>query len=100
LQGPLLEAVLQAAGLAPNAKALLAMRAVDGYNVMVSLADASSHRMIVATRMDGQPLPLGGLGPLWLVYDADNLPAFRDKPLKERFGSSPWGLYHIDVRAM
>jgi hypothetical protein len=99
LQGPLVETVLQAAGVSPDAKVLLGMRAVDGYNVMVSLADARNYRMIVATRIDGQPLPLGGLGPLWVVYDADNLPAFKDKPLKERFGLSPWGMYHIDVRA-
>ena len=100
LQGPLVETVLQAAGVSPDAKVLLGMRAVDGYNVMVSLADARNYRMIVATRIDGQPLPLGGLGPLWVVYDADNLPAFKDKPLKERFGLSPWGMYHIDVRPM
>ena len=57
-----------------------------------------NYRMIVATRSDGQPLPRGGLGPQWAVYEADILPAFKDKPLKERFGLCPWGLYHIDVR--
>jgi hypothetical protein len=98
LQGPLLDTVLKAAGVAPDAKVLLGMRAIDGYNVMVSLADARSYRMVVATRIDGKPLPLGGLGPLWVTYDADNLPAFKDKPLKERFGLSPWGMYHIEVR--
>ena len=98
IQGPLLETVLQAAGVARDAKVLLGMRAIDGYNVMVSLADARSYRMVVATRMDGKSLPLGGLGPLWATYDADNLPAFKDKPLKERFGLSPWGMYHIEVR--
>lgn len=49
--------------------------------------------MIVATEMDGQPLALGGLGPQWAVYEADTLPAFKDKPLKERFALCPWGLY-------
>jgi hypothetical protein len=78
---------------------MLGLRAVDGYNVALSLADARSYRMIVATRIDGHPLPLGGLGPQWAVYDADRLPAFKDKPLKERFGLCPWGLYHIDVKA-
>ena len=64
----------------------------------LTLADVRNYRMIVATRIDGQPLPLGGLGPQWAVYEADTLPAFKDKPLKERFGLCPWGLYHIDVR--
>jgi hypothetical protein len=99
LQGPLLDTVLQAAGIAPGASVMLGLRAVDGYNVLVSLADARSYRMIVATRIDGQPLALGGLGPQWAVYEADTLAAFKDKPLKERFGLCPWGLYHIDVKA-
>lgn len=100
MQGPLLETLLQAAGVPPTANVMLGMRAVDGYNVMVSLADARTYKMVVATKMDGQPMALGGLGPLWVTYDADNLPAFKDKPLKERFGLSPWGMYHIDVRPM
>jgi len=67
LQGPLLETVLQAAGVAPGASVMLGLRAVDGYNVAVSLADARRYRMIVATRLDGRTLPLGGLGPQWAV---------------------------------
>jgi hypothetical protein len=100
LKGPLLETVLQAAGIAPGAAVTLGLRAVDGYNVVVSLADARGYRMMVATHLDGAPLALGGLGPQWAVYDADRLPAFKDKPLKERFGLCPWGLYHIDVKAL
>jgi hypothetical protein len=99
LSGPLLISVLEAAGVAPGANPMLALRALDGYTIGLSLADARSHRMIVATTLDGQPLALGGLGPLWAVYDADRLPAFKDKPLKERFALCPWGLYYIDVRA-
>jgi len=53
--------------------------------------------MILATHMDGKPMGLGGLGPQWAVYDADRLAAFKDKPLKERFGLCPWGVYYIDV---
>jgi hypothetical protein len=98
LQGPLLETVLEAAGVPPNAKVMLGLRAVDGYNVMVSAADARAYGMIVATQIDGHPLALGGLGPQWAVYDADRLPAFKDKPVKERFALCPWGLYHIDVK--
>ncbi len=99
LKGPLLETVLRTAGAPAGASTMLGLRAVDGYNVAVSLADARSYRMIVATHIDGLPLSLGGLGPQWAVYEADKLPAFKDKPLKERFGLCPWGLYHIDVEA-
>jgi hypothetical protein len=99
LQGPLLTTVLEAAGVARGSAAQLQMRAVDGYNVPISLADAAAYRMVVAIRIDGQPLALGGLGPQWALYEADTVAAFKDKPLKERFALCPWGLYHIDVKA-
>ena len=99
LSGPLLGAVVEAAGVAPGASVMLGLRAIDGYIVAVSLADAKRYRMIVATSLDGVPLSLGGLGPLWAVCDADRLADFKDKPLKERFGLCPWGLYAIDVKA-
>lgn len=98
LKGPLLTTVLAAAGVAAGSPVKLVLRAVDGYNVTLSMADAQAWRMIVATHIDGQPMALGGLGPQWAVYDADVLPAFKDKPVKERFGQCPWGLYHIDVQ--
>jgi hypothetical protein len=43
-------------------------------------------------------MPLGGLGPLWAVYDADRVPEMAAKPVNERFAVCPWGLYHIDVQ--
>lgn len=98
LAGPLLSTVAEAAGVAAAANVTLALRALDGYTVMVSLADARRYRMLVATHLDGAPMGIGGLGPQWAVYDADRLPDFKDKPLKERFGLCPWGLYHIDVK--
>jgi hypothetical protein len=100
LSGPLLSAVVESAGLAPNASGTLALRGIDGYTVGVSLADARDWRMIVATHVDGRPMGLGGLGPLWAVYDADRLPAFKDRPLNERFALCPWGLYAVEVRVV
>ena len=102
LSGPLITTVLKAAGVDTDintGSALqLGLRAVDGYNIWLSLADVRSYRMLVATHIDGQPLAIGGLGPQWAVYDADRLPQFKEKPLKERFSLCPWGLYHIDVK--
>ena len=99
LSGPLLASVLGAGGVAAGAAVTLTLRAIDGYAVSVSLADAGRCRMIVATAIDGRPMSLGGLGPLWAVYDADRIPEFADKPLKQRFALSPWGLYYIEVKA-
>lgn len=96
LAGPLLATVLQACG-ATGSK--LAMRAIDGYAPVISLADAQRYRFIVATQLDGRPMPLGGLGPLWALYDADRFPDMAAKPVDQRFAQCPWGLYHIDVQA-
>lgn len=100
LSGPLLTTVLASAGVNLNANLLIGLRAVDGYNVAIKLDDVKTYQMLVATHLDGQPMGLGGLGPQWAVYDADRLPAFKDKPLKDRFALCPWGLYYIDVAAL
>ena len=97
LTGPTLINVLSAAGVKPDPSLRLGIRAVDGYNVMISVADVMAYRMIMATHIDGVPMALGSLGPQWAVYDADRLAAFKDKPLKDRFGLCPWGAYYIDV---
>ena len=97
LSGPLLAAVLEAAGADTTKNVQLGLRALDGYNVQISFTEANANRMLVATHLDGQPMALGGLGPQWAVWDADRLPSLKNKPLKERFGPCPWGLYLIDV---
>lgn len=98
LSGPPLVDVLRAAGVRGTG-GRLAMRAVDGYAPTILLADAAKYRFIVATHLDGQTMALGGLGPLWAVYDADRFPDMAAKPVDQRFALCPWGLYHIDVQA-
>lgn len=97
LRGPLLLDVIKAAGAALNDNGKLVLRAVDGYAATIAVAQARAQRWIVATHMDGAPMALGGLGPLWAIYDADKVPAMAVKPLAERFASCPWALYHIEV---
>jgi hypothetical protein len=98
LRGPLLLDVLAQAGAKVGDKTVLVLRAVDGYNVELSGAQARARRVIVATHIDGNPMPLGGLGPLWAVYDADRVPEMAVLPLPQRFAACPWALYHVEVR--
>jgi hypothetical protein len=98
LQGPLLTDVIGAAGAKAGDAVKLVLRAVDGYAAVIPVADARKLGFIVATHLDGQPMPLGGLGPLWAVYDADKAPEMADKSLAQRFASCPWALYHIEVQ--
>jgi hypothetical protein len=97
LRGPLLVDLLARAGAMLGDKTVLVLRAVDGYNVELPLAQARARRFIVATHVDGKPMPLGGLGPLWAVYDADRVPEMAAQPLAQRFAACPWALYHIEV---
>lgn len=99
LRGPLLTDVLKAAGARLGEADRIVLRAVDGYAAMVKVSQASAQRFIVATHMDGQPMALGGLGPLWAVIDADRLLEVAARPLAERFAGCPWALYHIEVLA-
>ncbi|MFD0666122.1 molybdopterin-dependent oxidoreductase [Ramlibacter sp. MAHUQ-53] len=99
LSGPQLALALGMAKVDVNAGLRLVMRAVDGYSPSLPVAEARARGMILATHLDGKPLALGGLGPLWAVYEADSQPDLRDKPLNERYAACPWGLYFIDVVA-
>ena len=91
--------MLAAAGAPADGATPLALRAIDGYRVPITLAEARRLGLIVATHLDGAPMPLGGLGPLWAVLDADRIPELAANPLPERFAQCPWGLYHVAVGA-
>ena len=97
LRGPLLEELLKAAGAPQDDAVRLLLRAVDGYAAALTLAQVRARRVIVATHLDGQPMALGGLGPLWAIHDADRIAEMAALPLAERFASCPWALYHIGV---
>ena len=99
LKGPLLIDVLKASGVKVSDKMAFFLRAVDGYAAQVSAADAIKYRFIVATHLDGRPMALGGLGPLWALYDADRFPDMAAKPLPDRFAWCPWATYYIEVKA-
>jgi len=98
LSGPLLADVLHFAGVDAADSATVYLRAIDGYTVAPTLAQVRQYRFILATHLDGKPMALGSLGPLWAVYDADHLPEFASRPLNERFALCPWGTYHIEIK--
>ncbi|TAH43125.1 MAG: molybdopterin-dependent oxidoreductase [Betaproteobacteria bacterium] len=97
LRGPSLHRLLDLAGAATGGDVPIVLRAFDGYTVEFTPADIRTLNPIVATHIDGMALPLGGLGPLWAVYDADRMPELAARPLPERFARCPWGLYSVQV---
>lgn len=98
LRGPVLPDVLALAGAPGGKDTRIVLRAVDGFAAAITLRQARSQGFIVATHLDGKPMALGGLGPLWAVYDADKVPEMAAQPLAARFGACPWALYHIEVQ--
>jgi hypothetical protein len=99
LRGPLLLDVLAFAGARPADSGKLILRAVDGFAVSIGVEKARRQRFMVATQLDGKAMPLGGLGPLWAVVDADRIAELASRPLADRFAECPWALYHIEVQA-
>jgi hypothetical protein len=98
VSGPLLTTVLDAAGV-KGRDGKLQMHAVDGYAPSIAIADAAKYRFIVATHLDGAPMSLGGLGPLWVVYDPGAYPDMAAKPIDQRYVNCPWGVFYMEVQA-
>ena len=103
LQGPLLENVLQASGV-DIAQAMaqghwLTLQGIDGYRSQLPLAQAVRWRMLLATQLDGTPLSIGGLGPLWASFAPQHIDELKQLPLKQRFTAAVWGLYYIQISA-
>lgn len=99
LRGPTVARVLEAAGAVATDSTSVGLRAVDGYNAELTLGELKRLGFIVATHIDGQPLALGGLGPMWAVYEPDRFPDLTRLSLPERFAKCPWGVYSIHVGA-
>jgi len=100
LRGPRLAEVLAQTGMPSNSATQVLLRAIDGYVVATTLGQLREYQFLLATHIDDKPLALGGLGPLWAVYDPAAIPALAGKPLKEQFTLCPWGVYHIQVNAV
>lgn len=98
LSGPLLLDVVKACGARVGEKTALFVRAIDGYAAQIGAADALRRRFIVATHLDGKPMALGGLGPLWTLFEADAFSDTAAQPLGQRFAGCPWATYHVEVR--
>ncbi len=64
-QGPLLADVLTAAGATGST---ITVKALDGYQVDLDLAEAVANGAVIALKRDGMPFALGDYGPTQLVF--------------------------------
>ena len=89
--GPLLRDVLAAAkakGTTLNAIA------VNDYKTSIPASDAEKFDMVLAHRMNGQPIPPRTKGPLFIVYPYDSKPELQTQMYQDR---SAWQLKEIVV---
>jgi hypothetical protein len=89
-EGPLLRDVLAQAGVASGSLHPLGL---DGYSAEIPFADLNRYDVILALKMDGHWLGTGGLGPAWILYPYDDVPALHGQDDSKWV----WGVFHIAV---
>lgn len=72
----------------------LVASAIDGYEVVIPLAEIHADGPIIAFLRDGAPMPVRARGPLWIIYPFDDNPAFRNDTTYAR---SIWQLTRIVI---
>lgn len=90
--GPLLRDVLAAAGVSGTE---LRAVALNNYKVNIPMEDVQKWDMLLATRLDGQPMAVRDKGPLFIIYPFHAHEVLRS----ERFYSrSAWQLRTLEVK--
>jgi hypothetical protein len=90
--GPLLRDVLAAAG-AKGSK--ITAEALNDYKTEIPFADAVEIDVILATKMNGKPMPVREKGPLFVIYPFDAKPALNTPTYHNR---SAWQLVRMAVQ--
>lgn len=89
--GPLLAAVLEAAG--GHGKRLM-VKALNDYSAEIPIEDATAYETILALRMNGAPMSVRDKGPLFLIYPFDKNPEIYNE---KYFSRSVWQIREIEV---
>ena len=90
--GPLLRDVL---GLTGPGRGDLVFTAIDGYQLALPQMVFEVHDVLLAIRVDGEAMPLGGLGPAMLAWPRINDDALAGMPDDNWI----WGVFAIEVLA-
>ena len=89
MEGPLLKDVLAAAGATGKS---LTVYALDGFGLEMDAERIAAHDWVLAMKVNGEPLAIGGLGPLWLVYDTGDRVAVEDEEK-----TWVWSVFYIEA---
>lgn len=72
----------------------IAAYALNDYKVLIPAEDARRYDLILATRIDGKPIPVRTRGPLFVVYPFDGHPELQSSRYHER---SIWQLKALEI---
>ena len=90
-EGPLLKDVLDTAGAEGK---VIAVKALDGYAPEIEMQDVEKYPVILALKVNGKYLGLGGRGPAWVVYPRDDFDVLKE----EDDSKYVWSTYLIEVK--
>jgi hypothetical protein len=90
--GPLLRDVMDL--IRPREEEIV-VTALDGYQRSMARMTLDVHDVILAIRLDGDPIPLGGFGPAMIVWPRAQDQALNGMPDDDWV----WGVFAIEVRA-
>ena len=89
-KGPLMRDLQKAVG---GSGPELDAYAVDDYMQKIPTADFTKYDVILASTMDGKPLPLEHYGPLWVIYPRDQFPQELKNPMTD--GKFVWQVNRV-----
>jgi hypothetical protein len=70
-------------------------RGLNDFYADIPYSDFTRYGVLIAYKMDGEPLKIRDGGPLWIIYPRDDLAEVRGPIIRER---SVWQLVALDVR--
>jgi hypothetical protein len=91
-EGPLLRDLLLAAGASGRT---LHVEALNDYAADLPFADALTYDVVIADRIDGQPIPVRERGPLFIMYPFDQVPQLKTEEYYQR---AVWQVKSIAVQ--
>jgi hypothetical protein len=90
-EGPLLRDLLAAVGAEGKT---LRVEALNDYSARVPASDAIEFDVVIADRIDGEPIPVRERGPLFIIYPFDQVEMLRTQQYYER---CVWQVRSIEV---
>lgn len=87
----MLSALLDAAGASGDE---VEITALNDYRASIPIADIRRLPIILATRRNGETMPVRERGPYWVIYPMDKDPTLRNDAVYAR---SVWQAVHITV---